>query len=81
MSDNKSKSEGEKLNAEVISVYPDKVRISVEKLEDFKIAGESLKVGSYVRISDNENSVLIAIIENFSIEVTDAGSRKLKLIR
>ena len=76
MSDNKSKSEGEKLNAEVISVYPDKVRISVEKLEDFKIAGESLKVGSYVRISDNENSVLIAIIENFSIEVTDAGSRK-----
>lgn len=76
MSDSKSNSEEDKLNAEVISVYPDKVRISVEKLEDFKIAGESLKVGSYVRISDNENSVLIAIIENFSIEVTDAGSRK-----
>lgn len=76
MSQNNSKNEEEKLNAEVISVYPDKVRISVEKLEDFKIAGESLKVGSYVRISDNENSVLIAIIENFSIEVTDKGSRK-----
>ncbi|PRP66267.1 ATP-binding protein [Nonlabens agnitus] len=68
--------EENKLNAEVISVYPDKVRISVEDLESFKIAGEALKVGSYVRISDNENSVLIAIIENFSIEVADTGSRK-----
>lgn len=67
---------GEKLNAEVISVYPNKVKISVDKLEDFKLADESLKVGSYLRISDNENAVLIAIIENFSIEVSDEGNRK-----
>jgi len=66
----------EKLNAEVISVYPNKVKISVDKLEDFKVADESLKVGSYLRISDNENAMLIAIIENFSIEVNDTGSRK-----
>lgn len=65
-----------KLNAEVISVYPDKVKIEVDKLEDFKLADESLKVGSYLRISDNENAVLIAIIENFSIEVNDDGKRK-----
>ena len=66
----------EKLNAEVVSVYPDKVKISVDKLEDFKLADEALKVGSYLRISDNENAVLIAIIENFSIEVKDDGDRK-----
>ncbi|MFC9598106.1 anti-phage-associated helicase HerA [Peribacillus butanolivorans] len=66
----------EKINAEVISVYPNKVKIIVDKLEDFKIADESLKVGSYLRVSDNENAVLIAIIENFSIEVSDQGSRK-----
>lgn len=66
----------EKLNAEVVSVYPDRVKISVDKLEDFKIADESLKVGSYLRISDNENAVLIAIIENFSIEVSEDGNRK-----
>lgn len=66
----------EKLNAEVVSVYPDKVKILVDKLEDFKLADESLKVGSYLRISDNENAVLIAIIENFSIEVSDDGNRK-----
>ena len=58
------------LNAEVISVFPNKVRISVDKLEDFRIAEEKLKVGSYLRISDNDNAVLVAIIENFSIEVS-----------
>jgi DNA helicase HerA-like ATPase len=66
----------EKLNAEVVSVYPNKVKISVDKLEDFKLADEALKVGSYLRISDNENAILIAIIENFSIEVNDDGERK-----
>jgi energy-coupling factor transporter ATP-binding protein EcfA2 len=67
--------EVQKINAEVISVYPDKIKISVEKLEDFRIAGEALQVGSYLKISDNENAVLMAIIENFSIVVDDAGKR------
>lgn len=61
--------EQNKINAEVISVFPNKVRISVDKLEDFCLAEEKLKVGSYLRIADNDNAVLIAIIENFSIEV------------
>jgi len=69
-------SEETKINAEVISVYPDRVKISVDKLEDFKIAEESLRVGSYLKISDNENAMLIAIIENFSIEVNDKGEKK-----
>lgn len=61
--------EQNQINAEVISVFPNKVRISVDKLEDFCLAEEKLKVGSYLRIADNDNAVLIAIIENFSIEV------------
>jgi energy-coupling factor transporter ATP-binding protein EcfA2 len=63
------------LNAQVIAVFPDKVRIVVDKLEDFKIAEESLRVGSYVRIADNENAILIAIIENFQIVVREDGTR------
>ena len=57
------------INAEVISVYPNKIKISVDNLETFRIDGEELKVGSYLRIADNDNAILIAIIENFSIEV------------
>ena len=68
-----------KLNAEVIAVYPDKVKISVDDLKEFSLANESLKVGSYLRISDNENVVLIGIIENFSIEVSDEGKRRYLL--
>jgi len=66
----------ESINAEVISVFPNKVKISVDDLMAFKIAEESLKVGSYLRISDNENAIMIAIIETFSIEVNDSGDRK-----
>ncbi len=65
----------EAINAQVVAVFPDKVRIVVDNLEDFKIAEESLKVGSYVKIADNENAVLIAIIENFQIAVSNAGNR------
>jgi hypothetical protein len=63
------------LNAQVVAVFPDKVRVVVDKLEDFKLAEESLRVGSYVRIGDNENAILIAIIENFEIVVRDDGMR------
>ena len=59
------------VNAEVIAVYPDRVRISVDDLASFKLAEESLRVGSYLKISDNENVALICIIESFSIEMKE----------
>ncbi|MEC2061500.1 anti-phage-associated helicase HerA [Bacillus stercoris] len=62
--------------AEVISVYPNKVKISVDDLNDFRIADETLKVGSYLKVSDNDNSILMSVIENFSIEVSEDGRRK-----
>lgn len=63
------------VNAQVVSVYPDKIKIIVDDLEDFKVAEETLKVGSYLKIEDNENATLIAVIENFQITVTDSGER------
>ena len=67
---------GKEINAEVIGVYPNKVKISVDNLNDFK-AGESLKVGSYIRIpSDDGETILISVIESFSIEVSTEGKRK-----
>ena len=61
----------ERMTAEVIAVFPDKVRISVDNIEDFAIAEERLRVGSYLRIADNDNAVMIAVIENFTIEVAN----------
>lgn len=68
----------EKMTAEVIAVFPDKVRISVDSIEDFAIAEENLRVGSYLRIADNDNAVMIAVIENFTIEVANSPEEEPK---
>lgn len=69
MSDNK-------LNAVVTGVFPNKVKIEVKDIEDFKVAGERLSVGSYLRISDSEDCAIISIIENFSIEKSEADEER-----
>ena len=68
--------EEKKLNAEVTAVYPNRVRIAVNDLKDFSIPGEKLTVGSYVRVSDNENCAIIAVIENYMIEQLEGQDRK-----
>lgn len=65
------KEESIEQNAQVIAVFPDKVKISVKDLEIFKNVDETLKVGSYLKIEDSENASLIAIIENFQISIRD----------
>lgn len=57
--------EENKIIAEVISVLPNKIKISVDDINDFKIAEEKLKIGSYIEVSDNDNCKLMAIIEIF----------------
>lgn len=63
-------------NAEVIAVYPNKVRVSVDNLLHFQKAVDSLRVGSFLKVSDNDNVSLICIIESFSIEMraVDGGA-------
>lgn len=63
------------IRAEVIAVFPDKVKISVSDIAAFS-DGESIRVGSYLRITDSEDCALIAIIENFCIEVTEKAERR-----
>jgi len=66
----------DKINAEVIAVFPNKLKIIVDDIEAFKIAEESLRVGSYLRVADNENAIMIAIIQSFSIELNNKGERE-----
>jgi len=58
-------------NAQVVAVFPDKVKIVVKDLDIFKNIDETLKVGSYLKIEDSENACLIAIIENFQISLRE----------
>lgn len=63
------------MTAEVIAVFPDKVRISVENIVAFSDS-KSIKVGSYLRITDSNDCALIAIIVNFSIELNEKSERR-----
>lgn len=72
--------EENKIIAEVISVLPNKIKISVDDINDFKIAEEKLKIGSYIEVSDNDNCKLMAIIENFSIEIKGNESSERRYI-
>lgn len=68
-------SDSQDIRAEVIAVFPDKVKISVGNIAAFA-NDKSLKVGSYLRITDSDDCALIAIIENFCIEVSDKAERR-----
>ena len=68
-------SDSQDIKAEVIAVFPDKVKISVGNISAFA-NDKSLKVGSCLRVTDSEDCALIAIIENFCIEVNDKAERR-----
>lgn len=60
-------------SAEVVGVYPDRIKIAIRNIEELS-DGEPLKVGSYLRVFDSVDCSIIAIIENFSIEVKPVPS-------
>ena len=55
-------------------LFETKWKILEEEL--FQLADEKLKVGSYLRIADTEDAILIATIENFTIEVDNNANQK-----
>lgn len=64
------------VNATVTSVFPNRVRIEIKDIESFKVAGEKLSVGSYLRISDSDDCAIMAVIENFSIEQKEGTTER-----
>ena len=64
--------------AEIVAVLPNKIKISVDKIEEFVATSgeEKVTVGSYLQVADNDDVKLIAIIENYSIALDDNGNKK-----
>ncbi|HMA95103.1 MAG TPA: ATP-binding protein [Polyangiaceae bacterium] len=68
--------------AEVIAVYPNRIRIAVHDIDQFRMGGtrgvpfedvdeRQLRVGSYVRITDGDGGAILAIIDNFVLQPAD----------
>jgi hypothetical protein len=70
------KEPGKTINAVVTGVYPNRVQIEIADIESFKVAGEKLSVGAYVRISDSEDCAIIAVIQNFCIQKTEETAER-----
>ena len=58
---------GEAVKAEVISVKPQKITISVKEITDFDQAENSLKVGAFLEILNDDGTSTLAILRSFSI--------------
>ncbi len=67
--------EDKKCLAQVISVRPNKIIVQVADLDDFKLPNEHLKVGSYIKVTNNDDAELVAIIENFTIGFDKANEQ------
>ncbi|MCB7038348.1 anti-phage-associated helicase HerA [Eggerthella sinensis] len=71
--------ESSMIEAEVTAVYPDRINIAVDNLDKYNDDNSTLKIGSYVRISDNDNAVLIAMIDSFSISLDSKNEKRYVL--
>ena len=72
-----------KLNAEVISVLPNKIKVLVRNIEEFKDK-KKLSVGSYLKITDEDEYSVISVIESYNIQIEedekDDGNREKRYI-
>ena len=64
------------VNAEVIAVNPDSIKIAINNLDEFLGEHGGLKLGSFLNVSDDDNCQLVAVIQNFSLEVNENGKKK-----
>ena len=64
------------VNAEVIAVNPDSIKIAINNLDEFLGEHGGLKLGSFLNVSDDDNCQLVAVIQNFSLEVNQNGKKK-----
>lgn len=60
--------------AKVVGVGPDLVEIEVISTEEYQNRDVQLEIGSYVQISDDNDSCLVAIVQSFRVK--DAVSRQ-----
>jgi DNA helicase HerA-like ATPase len=53
--------------ASVVGVGPDLIQIEVSSTEEYARSGAELEIGSYLKISDDNGSMLIAIVQSYRI--------------
>ena len=65
--------------AVVNAIFPDRITVTVYDLEAFRNGGETLRVGSYLRVVDAAGSILIAMVESFTVLPGEPNSEGIVL--
>lgn len=52
----------------ILSVAPNLIQIEVIEIEQFKDSTENFTIGSYLKISDESNTAIIALVQSFKIK-------------
>jgi len=60
----------------IITVSPNLIQIEIIDAEKFKEEAEDFTIGSYLRISDETNTAIIAIVQSFKIKETNLGTEE-----
>ncbi len=68
------------VNAVVTAVYPDKIFIEVKDIESFRLAGEKLSVGAYLKVSDSDECAIVAVVKSFCIQKTEEDIQRRYVI-
>lgn len=57
----------------ILTVAPNLIQIEVLDIEEFKQGASDFTIGSYLKISDDANTAIIALIQSFKIKETNMG--------
>ena len=57
----------------ILTVAPSLIQIEVLNAEQFKQDASDFTIGSYLKISDDSNTSIIALVQSFKIKETNQG--------
>ncbi len=57
----------------ILNVAPNLIQVEVMDAEQFKQSSADFTIGSYLKISDDSNTTIIAIVQSFKIKETNTG--------
>lgn len=60
----------------ILTVAPNLIQVEVLDAEQFKQDANDFTIGSYLKISDDSNTAIIALVQSFKIRETNSGGEK-----
>jgi DNA helicase HerA-like ATPase len=64
-------------NFRILTVAPSLIQVEVINAEEFKTEAVNFTIGGYLKISDDSNTAIIALVQSYKIKETNSGGEAL----